>query len=187
MSERLSTGEVVNGILKGLVAAGMVGSIFIAPNLAQVGDLALRYLDKRSRKLRDARVMYYMKRRNLIDYQQQTSGNYELHITKQGRARELKARLDNLMITKPPKWDKKWRLVMFDIPEDRRKSRSNLSQKLRQLNFYQLQKSVWVYPYPCQKEVATIKEAYQIPEDCVLLADIVSIEREEMLRKKFAL
>ena len=38
MNDRPSTAELINGILKGIVAAGMLGSILIAPNLAQVGD-----------------------------------------------------------------------------------------------------------------------------------------------------
>lgn len=187
MENKLTTAEIVNEILKGIITAGMVGSVLVAPGLIQVGDMALRYLDKRGRKLKDARVLYYMKRKKLIDYSVTPDGVYELNITEQGRQRELKARLDGLWIKKPAKWDKKWRLVMFDIPEGRRKSRSNLSQKLKQLDFYQLQKSVWIYPYPCHKEIQLIKEAFTIPDNCIVLADIEKIDNELVLRKQFAL
>lgn len=183
----MTTAEVVNEILKGIITAGMLGSVLVAPGLIQVGDMALRYLDKRGRKLKDARVLYYMKRKQLINYRELSDGDYELSITEQGRQRELKARLNSLTIKKPAKWDKKWRLVIFDIPETRRKSRSNLSQKLRQMGFHQLQKSAWIQPYPCRKEIEIIKEAYKIPDANIVLAEIEKIDNQQALRKRFAL
>ena len=41
-------------------------------------------------------------------------------------------------------WDGKWRIVIFDIPEKQRKVRNSLRNKLREWQFEQLQKSVWV-------------------------------------------
>lgn len=41
------------------------------------------------------------------------------------------------------KWDGKWRLVIWDIPETRRSVRDLLRSKLKELGFKQLQKSVW--------------------------------------------
>lgn len=187
MPKKFSTSEVVNEILRGLIVASMLGSVLIAPNLAQVGDLALRYLDKRGQRLKNARVMYYMKRKQLVDYKKIPEGGFQLNITEKGKQREQQARIDSLTVSKPSKWDKKWRLVLFDIPENSRKSRSNLSQKLRRMNFYQLQKSVWAYPYPCHKEIRLIKEVYQIPDDYVILADIAKIDQEAKLKKHFAL
>lgn len=46
------------------------------------------------------------------------------------------------------KWDGRWRILIFDIPEDQRRKRDTLRQKLGELNFYQLQKSVWITPFP---------------------------------------
>jgi len=41
------------------------------------------------------------------------------------------------------KWDGKWRFVIWDIPEKRRKVRDLLRSKLKELGFSQFQKSVW--------------------------------------------
>lgn len=41
------------------------------------------------------------------------------------------------------KWDGKWRIVIFDIPEKHRKLRSTLRSKLREWEFEPWQKSVW--------------------------------------------
>lgn len=48
---------------------------------------------------------------------------------------------------KTQKWDRKWRILIFDIPENKRKFRNNVRKILREIGFYKLQRSVWVYPY----------------------------------------
>lgn len=47
------------------------------------------------------------------------------------------------------KWDGKWRLVIFDIPEDKRGIRDLLRRKLKDWGFRSFQKSVWV----CKNDV----------------------------------
>ncbi len=46
------------------------------------------------------------------------------------------------------KWDGRWRLVLFDIPESQRKVRARLCRGLHQLGFGYLQNSVWISPDP---------------------------------------
>jgi len=45
------------------------------------------------------------------------------------------------------KWDGKWRVVIFDINEKKRKDRDSLRNKLRELGFGMIQESVWISPY----------------------------------------
>lgn len=45
------------------------------------------------------------------------------------------------------KWDGKWRIVIFDIPERKRDLRDFFRGKLRELGFRFLQESVWICPY----------------------------------------
>ena len=49
------------------------------------------------------------------------------------------------------KWDGKWRLVIWDIPEKRRAARDLLRYKLKQLGFKQWQQSVWASKVNCTK------------------------------------
>lgn len=51
------------------------------------------------------------------------------------------------------KWDGKWRVVVFDIPEKNRRVRQALRMGLRMLEFKPLQKSVWVSKVDCMKEL----------------------------------
>lgn len=52
-------------------------------------------------------------------------------------------------ITNKPKhkWDGKWRIIFFDIPEKKRRYRDELRSMLKVLGFKEFQKSIWVSPY----------------------------------------
>lgn len=103
-----------------------------------------------------------------------------------GREKALKYSIDDIHIEKPVVWDKKWRLVMFDIPEDNRLARRVFKEKLDELGFALLQKSVYIYPYPCHNELDFIRTLYNVTNSVKLLvAD--KIEDEEQLRKRFDL
>ena len=52
------------------------------------------------------------------------------------------------------KWDKKWRVIIFDIPQELHNKRNIFRSKLKYLGFYMIQKSVFVFPYPCEEELA---------------------------------
>ena len=45
------------------------------------------------------------------------------------------------------RWDGKWLMVVFDIPEKHSSTRRALREKLRELGFGMLQRSVWISPY----------------------------------------
>jgi len=55
-------------------------------------------------------------------------------------------------INKKP-WDKKWRIVIFDIEERSRNARERVRNHLRQLGFGLLQESVWISPHPVIDEI----------------------------------
>jgi len=76
-----------------------------------------------------------------------------IRLTNKGRARALQNHLRTLRINSPQRWDKKWRLVIFDIPEKKRNVRDAFRRKLKELGFFEFQKSVFAYPYPCDDEI----------------------------------
>lgn len=52
------------------------------------------------------------------------------------------------------KWDGKWRIVIFDIPQELHNKRNRFRKKIKSLGFYMIQKSVFAFPYPCEEELA---------------------------------
>jgi len=51
------------------------------------------------------------------------------------------------------KWDKSWKLVIYDIPERERKERIALKNFLKELGFGMVQQSCWVSPYDFRSQI----------------------------------
>jgi CRISPR-associated endonuclease Cas2 len=81
-------------------------------------------------------------------------------------------------------WDGKWHIVIFDIPEVKRKTRNTLRFHLKKIGFIQVQGSVWVYPYECNELVTLIKSNFKLNYEVMyIIAD--SIEGENRFMKAF--
>ena len=127
-----------------------------------------------------------IKHQKLIEYVCNKNGKTIVKITKKGKSRLKAFAIDLIGIKKPNKWDGKWRLVMFDIPMRLTKGREALRYHLKELNFFQFQKSVWVYPYPCEDEIIFIANFFGVGK-CVEILTVESILRDEKLKKYFHL
>src|SRR3989344_1787597 len=90
---------------------------------------------------------------NLIHEKNNRDGTTTLILSENGKQRALRFNLEKLEIKKPARWDKKWRVVMFDVPEKIRRLRDSLRLHFRDIGMIELQKSVFVYPYPRSKDI----------------------------------
>ncbi len=111
----------------------------------------------------------------------------KMALTNKSRAYSLKQRFKIVSLKNPQKraWDKKWRIVLFDIPEKFRSKRDALRKKLKSLGFLEFQKSTFVYPFSCEDEIHFIINFLEIPEYVYYIeAPIVPDHR---LRKHFKL
>ena len=97
---------------------------------------------------------------HLIREKYNKDGTTTLILSENGKQRALRFNIDKMEIKKPSNWDKKWRVVMFDIPEKLRRLRDSLRLHFREIGLIELQKSVFVYPYPCSDEIEFILELY---------------------------
>lgn len=185
MNKRDMTGAVVDNILKLALGSSMLATILIAPNALKLFDKPvanyMKTLDVRARDRELRRIMAYMKHRQLI------ADHYEhgLSVTKKGRARLKKRNFDTLRIARPKQWDKKWRIVFFDIPEEQKAGRNALSFKLRTLGFLPLQKSVWIHPFPCREEITQVSETFGTSKYVTYL-ETSFIDNQTALRKRFS-
>lgn len=101
-------------------------------------------------------------RSKLIEWRDNTDGTATLVLTDKGCEKAITFNIDNIEIKKPAKWDKKWRLVLFDIPEKRKQAREALRGALKRLGFYEFQKSVFVHPFECANEFEYIVEFFKV-------------------------
>lgn len=114
------------------------------------------------------------------------NGEQIVKITEKGRMKALKYKIEEIKIKEPKKWDKCWRIVIFDVPEGSRKLRDLFRERLKALHFYPLQKSVWVHPFPCFDEIEFLRQIYGVGFD-VYYVIAKKIEGEEILLRFFNL
>lgn len=103
-----------------------------------------------------------LKQKGNLEFVKEEDGYLIYRISKKGKEKIKKFVFDELSIQDPKEWDKKWRLVIFDIPESRRKERVALRKKLQDMGFYQCQKSVWIHPFHCLEEIEFLKDILNI-------------------------
>ena len=125
-----------------------------------VRGIAKEWRKINERNLRTAIKNLYKSK--LVDYKENTNGTIKIILTEMGRSKILKYDLDKIEIKKPSHWDKLWRLVVFDIPEDKNLGRKALAAKLKELGFYPMQKSVFIHPYECKNEIDFIVEMFEL-------------------------
>ena len=82
-------------------------------------------------------------------------------LTREGRKIALVYNSEKMKIKLMKKWDGKWRIVTFDIPEKSRYIRDGIRQALRRMEFFEYQKSVFVHPFECRDEIDFITEFYE--------------------------
>ena len=86
--------------------------------------------------------------------------HYNYFLTNKGKKAALFLSIED-KIKKRKKWDKKWRILIFDIPENKRRYRQTVRNVLRDLGFFRLQKSVWVFPYDVKEYLYNILPGFR--------------------------
>ncbi|MDO8560863.1 MAG: hypothetical protein Q7R91_01465 [bacterium] len=122
----------------------------------------------------------------LVSYKENKDGTVSVVLNREGQKTALRYKFDDMKIPKPSRWDQKWRVILFDIPETQKRLRDVLRIKLRQLGLQELQKSVFVHPYECKKEIDFVIELYDVRR-YVRFIEAFHIDNELHLKKKFQL
>ncbi|MDP3093200.1 MAG: hypothetical protein Q8N16_00345 [bacterium] len=180
--------EIAKDILTVLMLTGAIciaaTSPYFGVNLMRAFKYRKKYGKKRKKTIYN--TFYRLKREGYIDF---NIDNHQLYInlTDEGRKKAGRFQIDALEIKKPAKWDKKWRVVIFDIPDLDRIKREAFRGKLKELSFYQLQKSVWVYPYNCCDEIELLREFFGLGRKEIYIITASAIEGGDFLKKEFGL
>lgn len=172
-----------------LMTVGVLGFITIGAVAGNAVQL-LKYipLDGKRSKIKLYEINQSVKRlleRDLIRIKEDKDHKY-LEITNKGRRLLLKYELEGLVQNKPKKWDGKYRVVIFDISETRKKIRDELRMMIRGFGFICLQNSVWIYPYHCQEIIELLKKYLNLEKEVIYMT-VDSIEGNEWLQKNFKL
>ena len=112
-------------------------------------------------------------------------GKRYARITEEGK-HMLDLETARMQVGKKKRWDRRWRLVIFDIPERRRSVRIRLRKFMASCGFERLQDSVWAYPYDCEDLIALVKAEFRIGADALYLI-VEQMEHDKHLREHFHL
>jgi DNA-binding transcriptional regulator PaaX len=155
-------GELSRDILR-LVGAGIAlsGIAFAAPNTLQLID----YFDPRGRDERNRiwKTIKYLEQKNRIVIERR-QGRDIVTLTEHGRLILSEDAVAELAVRTPRRWDRKWRLVMFDFPARYERVRAPFRSKLQDLGFKLYQRSVFIFPYECHEEVHTVAQWYGVDD-----------------------
>lgn len=170
-------------VLRTVAAAGIISVGLVLPNALQM--LKLFNLDKKLRASNRRSINNSRKRlveHGLLEY----SNEGFLRLTEVGRKTLRRIQLTDYKIDKPKKWDKKWRMLIFDIKESQGGLRDKVRNTLVAIGFLRLQNSVWVYPYDCEDLITLLKADFEIGKEVLyVIAD--KIENEKVLLIDFGL
>lgn len=98
--------------------------------------------DRPLKKASFAQALRRLREKGLVEFNEE---ELLMKLTDDGRVQALWQKVNQ--IHEP--WDDKWRIVAFDIPEIHRLTRGMLRRRLKEFQFKQLQKSVWISKINC--------------------------------------
>jgi CRISPR/Cas system-associated endoribonuclease Cas2 len=127
---------------------------------------------------------YYLRKKGLIDFEYRGNQVY-VSLTDEGKKKAGKYKIDDLCIKPAKKWDKIWRVLVFDIEDAHKSKREALRGKIKQLGLYQLQKSVWVCPYEFKKEMALLRDFFGLEGGQMKVITASEIENDRPIRDFF--
>jgi len=165
--------------------------LFRMTNYSSLAFTSEHYLRKRlglpsadkpsvSRRMRQALVR--LEKRGLVE---RGNKGWNFRLTAPGKKFAEKAEVaERLLIRKPKKWDEKWRVVIFDVPERYRSSRERFRRILQKAGFLRLQDSVWIHPYDCETLVAFMRKELKLGGN-VLYLIVEGLEGEAKVREYF--
>jgi len=135
---------------------------------------------------KDAKVaVARLKHEEAIKQKQNYDGSVLVSLSEKGKLRALNLIFRKLG-NKKEKWDGKWRMISFDIPIHCTKGRKALVYRLKSGGFYELQDSLFVYPYDCKKEIKALTSLFKI-EKYVCFGLLESIDNQDRLIHHFKL
>ncbi|MEK7099054.1 MAG: hypothetical protein AAB916_00880 [Patescibacteria group bacterium] len=179
-----STAMMGRTILALAAVGGVLAIAVVAPNIfAGIGRTKpyRRFFDRGQ----FSKAAKNLSQQGLVHIKKGKDG-YAVQLTEKGRKRIPVISYAHLAVQKQKSWDGLWRLVLFDIPNKHRWARECFRAKLKDMKFFQLQKSVFVTPYPCEKEISFLAGLFHVASG-VRVVEARTIGDDVRLRAHFAI
>jgi len=176
--------EIAKDVLTWLAIAGAIyivaGSPYFALNLVR----NIKRWQKYKKRKRLGEIFKRLQKQGCIEIKKQ---NHQIYIglTEKGKKMAGWFQIDALKIKRPKKWDRRYRIVIFDIAQFKKFYRDAFRGKLKELGFYRLQDSVWIIPFDCRDEIELLREFFGLSYKEMRLVVTKDIGPDDWLRKIF--
>lgn len=181
----------VKDILKLLGTGVFLGASFMIPG---VPILAAPYINaqrkkdanewKKYNKWRLKQVLKRLHQQKMVEVTF-NGGEQIVKLTEKGQRRLLHYNLKNMTLNKK-NWDGKWRLIIYDIFSPKKSERYIFHKMLKNLEFLQIQRSVYLTPYYCKDEIEYLRQIFSIGAEVYILV-VTGIENEKIYKEYFGL
>lgn len=136
-------------------------------------------------RFRKRNVKESVKRVLKTGYIEKIFKNGQPYLRLTGKGKKKLTRDFPLLNFQKKKWDRKWRLVLFDIQEASRKIRDQLRRKLKELGFARFQQSVYITPHDFAEDIREFLETHGLAESVyVLVTNELLVGDEKALADK---
>jgi DNA-binding transcriptional regulator PaaX len=162
----------------------------ILKKLAEKPAVSIEELKDKENK--DAKTSYALARalKNLVE-----GGYAEIHkserqnyakITTHGKTKLNSMALGGEDALVSQTWDGFWRIILLDLPEERKSERESLRYLLKKANFVCLKNSAWISPYPYEYLFMNIKKDLGLTTELIIIVtQFVDEETKKVLFEAF--
>lgn len=186
--------------VKGILLLLGVGTVLVGTILMPTLPMALKpiidFYKKRQRendlkqwnRFNQARLKFVLKRlhqQKVVEISEE-DGVSIIKLSDKGRVKFLKYKMEEIMVDKPPRWDGKWRLIIYDIRKEKRILSEIFRSFLKKMEFLKLQRSVYLTPYKCGEQIEFLRQYYGLDKEVLYLV-VEKIENEKAYKDYFGI
>lgn len=185
----------VKDILKIIAVSGVVSASLIFPGLPMAANKILTI--KRQQEIAKQKKIFKKYNQNLlrhnlrrIQYQKEVEiinqdNEFIIRLTEKGKKKIIRYKLEELF-DKKKDWDKKWRLIIYDIPDWKKSHRERFRKVIKKWKLYPLQESAYLTPFECKEEIEYLRQLFGIGSEVMYLT-ILKLENDQVYRDYFGL
>lgn len=179
---RAEKGELACDVLKAIGLTGLLVAGLVAPGIAHVFPKSL----KRRYSMPSMRSAVRRLDKKGWILVRETAKGLKVTLSERGRLALFEYELGLKRLPRKTTWDRKWRVLIFDIAETRRTVRQKIRRSLIHFGFHRLQDSVWVYPFECREVLQLLRVKHQAQSEALYLL-VEKLDNDRWLRRHFDL
>ena len=107
-------------------------------------------------------------------------------LTKEGKKKMHSLKLDSDTTLVNTSWDGFWRIILLDLPEERKSERESLRYLLKKAGFVCLKNSAWISPFPFEHLFTNIKKDLGLTSEMmIIVTQFIDEETKKVLFETF--